>query len=73
MASVLETRQMHRPDVKRFVLTQAYRLKAHAPQMAARGGITERLVCFATVEPCRTFSCDGAKDRRASSRLDASA
>src|SRR3972149_2534879 len=38
MASVLETRKVHRRDVNRFVLTQAYRLKAHARQMAAREG-----------------------------------
>ena len=38
MASFLETRQVHRRDVKRFVLTQAYRLKDHARQMAAREG-----------------------------------
>jgi len=38
MASVLETRKVHRRDVKRFVLTQAYRLKDHARQMAARAG-----------------------------------
>src|SRR6266540_1876015 len=38
MASSLATRQVHRRDVKRFVLTQAYRLKDHARQMAAREG-----------------------------------
>jgi hypothetical protein len=38
MASFLETRKVHRRDVKRFVLTQAYRLKDHARQMAAREG-----------------------------------
>src|SRR3990172_2451752 len=38
MASVLETRKVHRRDVNRFVLTQAYRLKDHARQMAAREG-----------------------------------
>src|SRR3990172_3838250 len=38
MASVLETRKVHRRDVTRFVLTQAYRLKDHAGQMAAREG-----------------------------------
>ena len=38
MASFLETRKVHRRDVKRFVLTQAYRLKDHARQMAARAG-----------------------------------
>src|SRR5262247_2242106 len=38
MASFLEARQVHRRDVKRFVLTQAYRLKDHARQMAAREG-----------------------------------
>jgi hypothetical protein len=38
MASFLETRKVHRRDVKRFVLTQAYRLKDHAGQMAARAG-----------------------------------
>jgi len=38
MASFLETRKIHRRDVKRFVLTQAYRLKDHARQMAAREG-----------------------------------
>ena len=38
MASSLETRKVHRRDVKRFVLTQAYRLKDHARQMAAREG-----------------------------------
>jgi hypothetical protein len=38
MASVLETRGICRRDVKRFVLTQAHRLKDHARQMAAREG-----------------------------------
>jgi hypothetical protein len=38
MASVLETRGTCRRDVKRFVLTQAHRLKDHARQMAAREG-----------------------------------
>src|SRR5215831_1437690 len=38
MASFLETRQVYRRDVKRFVLTQAYRLKDHARQLAAREG-----------------------------------
>ncbi len=38
MASFLETRQVHRGDVKRFVLTQASRLKDHARQMAAGEG-----------------------------------
>jgi len=38
MASSLETRKVHRRDVKRFVLTQASRLKDHARQMAAREG-----------------------------------
>ena len=38
MASFLETRQVHRRDVKRFVLTHADRLKDHARQMAAREG-----------------------------------
>jgi len=38
MASFLETRKVHRRDVKRFVLTQASRLKDHARQMAAREG-----------------------------------
>jgi hypothetical protein len=38
MASFLETRGIYRRDVKRFVLTQAYRLKDHARQMAAREG-----------------------------------
>jgi hypothetical protein len=38
MASFLETRKVHRRDVKHFVLTQAYRLKDHARQMAAREG-----------------------------------
>ncbi len=38
MASFLEARKVHRRDVKRFVLTQAYRLKDHARQMAAREG-----------------------------------
>ena len=35
MASFLETHGVYRRDVKRFVLTQAYRLKDHARQMAA--------------------------------------
>ena len=57
MASFLETHGGCRRDVKRFVLTQAYRLKDHARQMAARDGIAEGLVCvFATGEPCRTCS-----------------
>jgi hypothetical protein len=34
----LETRGVYRRDVKRFVLTQAYRLKDHARQLAAREG-----------------------------------
>jgi hypothetical protein len=38
MASFLETRKVHRRDVKRFVLTQAYRPKHHARQMAVREG-----------------------------------
>jgi hypothetical protein len=38
MASFLKTRKVQRRDVKRFVLTQAYRLKDHARQMAAREG-----------------------------------
>jgi hypothetical protein len=38
MASFLEARQVHRRDVKRFVRTQAARLKDHARQMAAREG-----------------------------------
>jgi hypothetical protein len=38
MASFLDTRGIYRRDVKRFVLTQAYRLKDHARQMAAREG-----------------------------------
>jgi hypothetical protein len=38
MASFLETRGIRRREVKRFVLTQAYRLKDHARQMAAREG-----------------------------------
>jgi hypothetical protein len=38
MASFLETRGVYRRDVKRFVLTQAYRLKDHARQLAAREG-----------------------------------
>src|SRR4029450_12885490 len=38
MASFLETRGIRRREVKRFVLTQAYRLKDHARQMAARAG-----------------------------------
>ena len=38
MASFLETRKVPRRDVKRFVLTQAYRLKSHARQIAAREG-----------------------------------
>jgi len=38
MASFLESHQIYRRDVKRFVLTQAYRLKDHARQMAAREG-----------------------------------
>jgi hypothetical protein len=38
MASFLETRGIYRRDVKRFVLTQTYRLKDHARQMAAREG-----------------------------------
>jgi hypothetical protein len=37
-ASFLETRGIRRREVKRFVLTQAYRLKDHARQMAARAG-----------------------------------
>ncbi len=37
MASFLDTRGIRRREVKRFVLTQAYRLKDHARQMAARG------------------------------------
>lgn len=38
MASFLDTRKVHRRDVKRFVLTQAYRLQDHARQLAARTG-----------------------------------
>jgi len=38
MASFLEARQVHRRDVKQVVLTQAYRLKPHARQTAAREG-----------------------------------
>src|SRR5215468_7351849 len=38
MASFLETRRVHRRDVKRCVLTQACWLKDHARQMAAREG-----------------------------------
>jgi hypothetical protein len=38
MASFLESRGIYRRDVKRFVLTQAYRLKDHARQLAAREG-----------------------------------
>ena len=38
MASFLETRGIRRHEVKRFVLTQAYALKDHARQMAAREG-----------------------------------
>src|SRR3972149_3728559 len=38
MARVLETRKVHRRHGNRFVLTQAYRLKDHARQMAAREG-----------------------------------
>jgi hypothetical protein len=38
MARFLETRGVYRRDVKRFVLTQAYRLKDHARQLAAREG-----------------------------------
>jgi hypothetical protein len=38
MASFLETRKIPRRDVKRCVLTQAYLLKDHARQMAAREG-----------------------------------
>jgi hypothetical protein len=38
MASFLETRGIYRRDVKRFVVTQAYRLKDHARPMAAREG-----------------------------------
>ena len=38
IASFLEARKVHRRDVKQFVLTQAYRLKDHARQMAAREG-----------------------------------
>ncbi len=38
MARFLETRGIDRRDVKRFVLTQAYRLKDHARQMAAGEG-----------------------------------
>src|SRR5262245_28235937 len=38
MASFLAARTVHRRDVKQFVLTQAYRLKAHARQTAAREG-----------------------------------
>jgi hypothetical protein len=38
MAGFLETRQVHRRDVKRFVLTQAYRLKDPARLMATREG-----------------------------------
>jgi hypothetical protein len=36
--SFLESRGIYRRDVKRFVLTQAYRLKDHARQLAAREG-----------------------------------
>jgi hypothetical protein len=49
MARFLETRGVYRRDVKRFVLTQAYRLKDHARQTAAREGRP-------AVDPCRTFS-----------------
>ncbi len=38
MVSFLDTHGVHRRDVKRFVLTQAYRLKDYARQMAAREG-----------------------------------
>src|SRR5207247_1961457 len=38
MASFLETHGVYRRDVKRFVLTQADRLKDHARQMAAAEG-----------------------------------
>jgi hypothetical protein len=38
MASFLESRGIYRRDVKRFVLTQAYRLKDPARQLAAREG-----------------------------------
>ncbi|MFQ5521009.1 MAG: hypothetical protein ACE5FK_06400 [Candidatus Methylomirabilia bacterium] len=38
MASFLDSRGIRRHQVKRFVLTQAYRLKDHARQMAAREG-----------------------------------
>jgi hypothetical protein len=38
MGSFLESRGIYRRDVKRFVLTQAYRLKDHACQPAAREG-----------------------------------
>jgi hypothetical protein len=38
MASFLESRGIYRRDVKRFVLTQAYRLKDHARPLAAREG-----------------------------------
>jgi len=38
MASFLETHGVYRRDVKHFVLTQAYRLKDHARQMAAGQG-----------------------------------
>jgi hypothetical protein len=38
MASFLEAHGVHRRDVKRFVLTQAYRLKDHARPLAAREG-----------------------------------
>src|SRR5262245_3629211 len=38
MASFLDARPVPRRDVKRFVLTQAYRLKNHARQTAAREG-----------------------------------
>jgi hypothetical protein len=38
MASFLETRGIYRRDVKRFGRTQAYRLKDHARQLAAREG-----------------------------------
>jgi hypothetical protein len=36
MASFLDTCGIRRREVKRFVLTQAYRLKDHARQMAER-------------------------------------
>src|SRR6266511_3413390 len=53
MASVLETRKVYRRDVKRFVLTQAYRLKDHARQTAAR-------------EDGRTSTSGNARGRRIS-------